>query len=59
MLDLSKFVMPNDRDDRNGTFIESFEAENNSVNNSIMENPEGSSYIEENACQLSQLIYPI
>jgi hypothetical protein len=48
MLDISKFVMPNDRD---GIFIESFEPENDSVNNTIMENTEGSSYIEENACQ--------
>ena len=59
MLDLSQFVMPNDRDDRNGIFIESYEAEKDSVNNSIMENPEGSSYIEENACQLCQLMSPI
>ena len=46
MLDLSQFVMPNDRDDRNVIFIESYEAEKDSVNNSIMENPEGSSYLE-------------
>ena len=59
MLDLSHFFMPNDRDDRNGIFIESYEAEKDSVNNSIMENPEGSSYIEENACQLCQLMPPI
>ena len=59
MLDLSQFVMPNDRDDRNGIFIESYEAEKDSVNNSIMDNPEGSSYIEENACQLFQLMSPI
>ena len=59
MLDLSQFVMPNDRDDRNGIFIESYEAEKDSVNNSIMENPEGSSFIEENACQLCQLMSPI
>jgi hypothetical protein len=38
--------MPDDRDNRNGIFIESYEAEKDSVNNSIMENPEGSSYIE-------------
>ena len=43
MLDLSQFVMPNDRDDRNGIFIESYEAEKDSVNNTIMENPEDSS----------------
>ena len=59
MFDLSQFVMPNDRDDRNGMFFESCEAEKDSVNNSIMENPEGSSYIEENACQLCQLMSPI
>ena len=40
-------------------FIESYEAEKDSVKNSIMENPMGSSYIEENACQLFQLISPI
>jgi len=52
--------MPNhDRDDRNGIFIESYETEKDSVNNSIMENPEGSSYIEENAYQLCQLMSPI
>ena len=59
MFELSKFVMPNDWDDQNGILIESCEAEKGSVNNDIMENPEGSSYIEENACQLCQLISPI
>ena len=46
MLDLSHFFMPNDRDDRNGIFIESNEAEKDSVNNTIMENPKCSSHIE-------------
>ncbi len=48
--------MPYDRDDRNGIFIESNEAEKGSVNNTIMENPQSSSCMEENACQLCQLI---
>ena len=60
MLDLSQFVMPNhDRDDRNGIFIESYETEKDSVNNSIMENPEGNSYIEKISFQLHQLMFPI
>ena len=60
MLDLSQFVMPNhDRDDRNGIFIESYETEKDSVNNSIMENPEGNSYIEKISFQLRQLMSPI
>ena len=47
MFDLSQFVMPNDRDDWNGIFIESYEAEKDSDNTSIMENPEDSSYTGE------------